>query len=97
MKNSNYQMMKILVINNYNFYSDELKYSFGKNEIKIVSLMSDFSEMLKEIIDRFCLNKLSPQLLTKDLLKNISNDCKFIDLKNKLGLLQVLINLISNI
>jgi len=82
--------MKIMVINNYNFYSEELKNSFGKNEIKLINLICEFSEMLKEIIEKYCLNKLSPQLITKDLLRDVSSDLKFIELKNKLGLLKVI-------
>ncbi len=89
MKNANFNIMKVMIINNYNFYSEELKNSFGKSEIKINNLICDFSGMLKEIIERFCLNKLTHQLINKDLLRDVSYDSKFIELKNKLGLLQV--------
>jgi len=89
MKNCNQKRMKILVLNNYNFYSEELKNSFGKSEIKIINLIYDFCQMLKEIIEKYHLDKLPTQMITKDLLKTISKDNKFIELKNKLGLLQV--------
>ena len=89
MKNSNHKMMKIMIINNNHPNSDEYKNSFGKTEINLINLINDFCEKLKEIIEKHCLNKLSAQLITKDLLKNVSNDAKFIELKGKLAVLQV--------
>lgn len=88
-------MMKIMIINNCHPNPDDFKNSFGKTEKNLINIINDFCETLKEIIERFCLNKLSAQLITKDLLKNVSNDSKFIELKNKLGLLQVILGLIN--
>lgn len=90
MKNSKNKMMKIMIINKISPSSQELKNSFGKTEINFINLISEFCEKLKDIIEKYCLNKLSPQMITKDLLKNISNDAKFIELKNRLSLLQVI-------
>jgi len=81
--------MKIIIINNNNPISDDYKKSYGKTEINLINLLNEFCETLKEIIEKYCLNKLSVQLITKDLLKNVSNDKKFIELKCKLALLQV--------
>lgn len=82
-------MMKIMIINNNHITSKDYKNSFGKTEINLINLINDFCEILKEILERYCLDKLSAQLITKDLLKNISNDAKFIELKTKLAFLQV--------
>jgi hypothetical protein len=90
MKNSNHNMMKIIIINNNpNLNSDNKKNSYGKTEINLINLINEFCETLKEILEKYYLNKPSMQLITKDSLKKVSNDVKFIDLKNKLGLLQV--------
>lgn len=88
--------MKILPINNNisNPTLEDIKLStINRTEIKTISIFNEFSEMLHEIIERFYLNKLPPEMITKDILKNISNDAKFLELKNKIFLLQVFIYL----
>ena len=89
MKNSNFKMMKIIPINNYLFSNEEAKNSITKSDKNINELIHEFCVLLLEIIERFCLNKLSTEFITKELLKNISKDQKFIELKNKLMILQV--------
>lgn len=80
-----------MIINTNKINSENYKNSFGKIEQNFIKLINEFCVTLMEIIEKFCLNKLSAQLITKDLLKNVSNDPKFVDLKNKLALLQVIL------
>ncbi len=87
MKNSDKQMMKMIPINNMEH--DENKNSSIKNEQNSLFIIIHLSISLKEVIEKHYLHKLSSNLITKELLVNVANDTKFLEIKQKLPMLQV--------